>query len=188
MAHPVSRRKIAVPVVLALAASVIALAVAAWPRGGADAGGDPGGRLMAKIAPVVAVVPGFGHGRVPWIAPPCDSCQFPAVYAIKFEPQWDSCDGRAGTFGWDPVVIQAGFLWTGSGQALVDLLNERLSAQGWARGAEPPWATAGGDADWISPRGHAPTEDFALSAPIPPGKQWMAIIEARPHGRLVKGC
>lgn len=65
MAHLVSRPKIVVPVALALAASIV-LAVAAWAATHAHAGGDPGGRLMAKIAPVVRVVPGLEHGRIPW--------------------------------------------------------------------------------------------------------------------------
>jgi hypothetical protein len=187
MAHLVSRPKIVVPIALALAAALIALAVAAWASTRAHAGGDPGGRLMAKIAPVVRVVPGLEHGRIPWIAFPCDACQFPATYAIKIEPRWDSCDGMAGTFGWDPVVVQVGFQWAGSSQALMDLLDERLTARGWVRGAEPSWADDG-DAIWISPHRHAPTKEFAIESPIPPGKQWMALVEAKPQGPLVKGC
>lgn len=182
----VSRHKLAVAVVLVLAAALVTLMVAAWP-GGAPAGGDPGGRLMAKIAPVVRDVPGFEHGRVPWIAFPCDSCRFPVAYAIKIEPRWDSCDGRSGTFGWDPVTIQAGFPWAGSSQALVKFLNERLVARGWARGAAPSWGDDG-DAVWISPHGHAPTEEFSLTSPIPPDKQWTALIEYKPQGQLVSGC
>src|SRR5262249_56336126 len=165
MAHLANRRKIVVPAALALAAVLIAWAVAAWSRSAAHAhaGGDPGGRLMAKIAPVVTVVPGFAHGHIRWIAFPCDSCQFPVTYAIKVEPRWDSCDGMAGTFGWDPVVIQVGFRWTGSRHALVDLLEERLGARGWARGAAPSWGDDdGADAVWIGPHGHAPAEEFAL--------------------------
>ena len=190
MAHLANRRKIVVPTVLALAAVLIALAVAAWLRSDAHAhaGGDPGGRLMAKIAPEVRVVPGLERGHIPWIAFPCDSCQFPVAYATKVEPRWDSCDGMAGTFGWDPVVIQVGFRWTGSSHALVDLLNEHLDARGWARGAAPSW---GDDADavWTGPDGHAPAEEFALESPTPAGNHhWMALIEAKPQGQLVKGC
>jgi hypothetical protein len=56
MAHLANRRKILVPIGLALAV-LIAVAVAAWLRSDAHAGGDPGGRLMAKIAPAVRLVP-----------------------------------------------------------------------------------------------------------------------------------
>jgi hypothetical protein len=93
----------------------------------------------------------------------------------------------AGTFGWDPVIIQAGFRWAGRRRALAALLDERLSARGWARGAELPWAGYG-DVIWISPRGHAPTTEFAIESPVLPGRQWMALIEAKPQGSLVKGC
>jgi len=190
MAHLANRRKIAVPVALALAV-LIALAVGVWSRSAAHAhaGGDPGGRLMAKIAPVVRVVPGFEHGHIRWIAFPCDSCQFPVTYAIKVEPRWDSCDGMAGTFGWDPVAIQVGFRWTGSSHALVDLLNERLGARGWAKGPAQPWGDDdGADAVWIGPHGHAPAEEFTLDSMPAGNHQWMAFVEAKPQGQLVKGC
>lgn len=62
-------------------------------------GGDPGGRLMAKLVPVVRVVPGLRTGPVPWVSSPCDNCKFPVTYAMKIGPLWDSCDGTKGTFG-----------------------------------------------------------------------------------------
>jgi hypothetical protein len=107
---------------------------------------------------------------------------------MKIEPRWDSCDGRAGTFGWDPVIVQVGFCWAGSSRALVRLLDERLTARGWARGTEPPPWADDGDAIWISPDGHAPTTEFTLDFPSPPGRQWIALVEAKPQGQLVKSC
>ena len=83
MAYLASHRKIVVPIVLTLAAALIGLAVAAKIRSGVHAGGDPGGRLMAKIAPVVRVVPGLEHGQIPWARYPCDACRFPVTYAIQ---------------------------------------------------------------------------------------------------------
>jgi hypothetical protein len=102
---PVSRRRIATSIVIALVVIALAIAITSWLRGVvAHPGGDPGGRLVAKLAPVVRVVPGFQTGHVPWISFPCDSCEFPVTYAIKIEPRWDSCDGRAGTFGGLPPL------------------------------------------------------------------------------------
>lgn len=187
MAYLASRRKIVVPIVLALAV-LTALAVAAWSRSHTHAGGDPGGRLMAKIAPMVRVVPGFEHGPIPWIAFPCDSCRFPATYAIQVEPRWDSCDGMAGTFGWDPAVIQVGFQWAGSRHALVDLLGERLDARGWTRGTDPSWSGEDTPIAWISPPGHSPAAEFDLSFSPVENHQWLAFVEAKPQGQLVKGC
>lgn len=141
----ISSQRAATRVVIALAVIVLGAGAFVWlratPRAGAHKGGDPGGRLMARLAPLVKVVPGFEDGRVRWISPPCDSCRFPAMYAMKVEPRWDSCDGRPGTFGWDPVVIQVGFRWAGTTRALVRLLGGRLAARGWAAGAPRPGVT-----------------------------------------------
>ena len=184
MSHFVGRHK----VVVTAAIVVAALAIVAFPWS-AHPGGDPGGRLMAKITPVVRVIPGFEHGRIPWGASSCLECRSPALYASRAEPRWDSCDGMAGTFGWDSVVIQVGFRWTGSHRALVELLNARLRALGWAKsGAVPPWAgDQGPGPHWIRPSGPAPVQAFALDSPVG-NHQWTAVIEAKPQGQLVGGC
>lgn len=186
-AHLPSRPKVVMSIVIAVAAVAIALAVAGWVRSDIHAGGDPGGRLMARITPMVRVVPGFEHGQIPWIAPPCDACRFPVTYAMKFEPRWDSCDEMAGTFGWDPVVVQVGFRWAGSSKALMGLLDKRLGARGWARGAAPSWGD-GGDAVWVGPRAHSPAEEFSLGSMPGADHQWQALVEAKPQGQLVRGC
>jgi len=166
----------------------IAVTAFVWHAVTSHPGGDPGGRIIAQMTPVVAVVPGFESGRIPWIAFPCDTCKFPAKYAIKIEPGSDSCDGMAGTFGWDPVRIQVGFLWTGSRQSLVDLLSKRLSLRGWARGAAPVWADSS-YLTWVSPRGPTANEALELDSPSPPkSHRWMATVEASPQGRLVGNC
>lgn len=149
-------------------------------------GGDPGGRLMSRLIPVVRVVPGFETGRVPWISFPCDSCEWPVRYAIRIEPRWDSCDGTKGTFGWDPAVIQVGFQWARSDQALVKLLNSRLVARGWVIGPTPSWGD-GGSPVWVHPRTREPTEALALDG-IAGSSKLMVLIEAKPEGRLVSGC
>jgi hypothetical protein len=149
-------------------------------------GGDPGGRLMAKLIPAVRVVPGFETGSVPWISFPCDSCEWPARYAIKIEPRWDSCDGTKGTFGWDPAVIQVGFRRAHSYRALVKLLNSRLVARGWGIGSAPSWSD-GGSLVWVHPRTRKPTEVLALDG-LAGTSELMVLIEAKPEGRLVSGC
>jgi hypothetical protein len=155
------------------------------PPSGASSG-DPAGRIMTNLTPLVRVLPGFESGAVPWIAPPCDSCQFPHKYAIKIEPRWDRCDGRSGTYGWDPVTIQIGFPWSGSQSSLNALIAARLLPLGWQQTEQAPdWGDAGSPA-WTFPAGPSPTETITASASGSGGP--MAFIQALPRGKLVGGC
>jgi hypothetical protein len=154
---------------------------------GQHPGGDPGDRLMARLSVLVQVVPGFGSGRIPWFTPKDPNGNFPDIYATKIEPAWDSCDGRAGTFGWEPVMIQIGFKWTGSAASLADYLNHRLVPHHLTRGGNPWWGQ-GGDPAWVGPSHAAPDEALVIEPPGAGGGQWMAFIEARPVGRLASGC
>jgi hypothetical protein len=149
-------------------------------------GGDPNGRLIAELAPTVRVVPSFEVGKVPWISFPCDSCKFPRKYAIKIEPRWDSMDGIASTAGWDPAIIQVGFVWTSGSQALNTTLDSRLTSKGWVRGASPSWSedqTSYGT--WDFPTQKTASETFSLESLQ--GNQWIVAIEAKAVGRLVDG-
>jgi hypothetical protein len=186
----VPRRALLVAVFVVLGLFGQGCGVALSLSGSGPKGGDPSGRLMARLAPLVRVVPGFETGRIPWISFPCDSCKWPARYAIKIEPRWDSCDGIKGTFGWDPALVQIGFQWSGPAQRLVELLNSRLAVRRWGTGAVPVWGNAG-VANWDYPRAGVAQEAFALEPPIEgPVKSdhWMAFVEARPEGPLVSGC
>jgi hypothetical protein len=147
---------------------------------------------MAKLVPVVRVVPGFETGRIPWVSDP-PLGEFPANYALKIEPFWDGCDGTPGTFNWNPVTIQIGFRWTGTSQALFKLLNRRLAARGWAWGAAPLWSLQSGSA-WVSPRARGTPEVLSFDFPdenLPEGSNIGTIwLEAKPQGWLagVVGC
>jgi hypothetical protein len=56
-------------------------------------GGDPGGHILASLRRVAAAIPSDAH----------------VAYRHADAPHWDSCDGMAGTFGWNDVVYQASF-------------------------------------------------------------------------------
>ena len=182
--HRISRWMIAVWIVLAVVA-VIFLTISYWPRSTAQRSGDPGGLIMARLTPIVRAVPGFETGRIPWIPPPGASGQFPVRYAVKIEPPWDSCDGMAGTFGWDPVTIQVGFRWTGSDQSLMNQLNQNLTARGWAVGPAPTWSQSPTPV-WTYPT-NQPTMVVSVDPPLE-NHQRIVEIQARPRGRLVGGC
>ncbi len=99
----------------------------------------------------------------------------------------DSCDGMAGTFGWDPVIVQAGFRWTGGKEALARLINKRLDSRGWMRGFAPGWANDDPRLVWIYPKGQTATEELSLDSDALNGKgnRWMVTIEGKPKGPLV---
>jgi hypothetical protein len=137
---------IATSIVVALAVIVLGTGAVVWASATGHQGGDPSGRLMAKLTPLVRVVPGFETGPVPWSSFPCDSCQFP--------------ERR-----WDPVVIQVGLRWRGTTQALASALNSRLGARGWAAGAAA-WADAGGAYTRVFPPGYAPSEALVVEPPV----------------------
>src|SRR5690242_9534732 len=64
---------------------------------------DPGHRLMQQIAPVLGAAPSAAH----------------VTFRQKTEPIWDSCDGQASTYGWDPVTVTLEFRGGGSRGAIV---------------------------------------------------------------------
>jgi len=153
---------------------------------GSHPGGDPDGRLMAAMVPVVTVVPGFEQGRIPWISFPCDTCKWPQTYAIKIEPRWDSCDGKASTAGWDPAIVQIGLVWRRSSQALAATLDSRLNTEGWSAVQTPPsWSEDQASfRTWDFPRGLTVSETLELDSPLD-GLGWTINVEAKPVGSLV---
>lgn len=163
-------------------AVLVALAAVVWARIFYHPGGDPGGRLLAKLTPLVRVIPGFERGRIPWISPPCDACHMPVHTAVKFEPTWCNHEDK----GWTPVTIQVEFRWTGSRQALANLLNGRLSTRGWVK-------TPGSRLDswsihaygWTSPRAGTPAKWLQVDEDSK--GLWSAMIQAQSDGKQ-GGC
>jgi hypothetical protein len=137
---------------------------------------------MATLAPLVKDLPGFERGRINWISFPCDACAFPSRYALKVEPAWDACDGRAGTWGWDPVRLQLGLPWSGTPKQLLTLLRVRFRLMGWVHSPLPPtWGGAWGWT-WQDSSEH-PTKVFDL-VPLDHG-EWQGMFSARPVAPLV---
>lgn len=149
--------------------------------------GDPNGRIMSQLVSIAAVLPGYGTSRLPEM----ESVPWPLQnYLVRIEPAWDSCDGMAGTFGWDNVIVQAGFEWKGTPAQLFELLNQRLLRVGW----ESSHLVAGA---------RNPLYDYAVwSGPLPSGirasidvnpqqddaHQFLFVASAPPVGRRVKVC
>ena len=107
-----SKRRLLQTIVAALVTA--AVVVVLWQRFSGP-GGDPGGRVLAQLAPTVSALPSVSSSNYLW----------------KMEPHQVSCDGRAGTFGWSQVVVQSGFKYVGSPTSLSTLMSIRLQRLGW---------------------------------------------------------
>jgi len=172
--RPPRRRWVVWVAILAAALIVALIAWLIWPSTGASTTGDPGGKIMNQLAPVVTALPGYGTGAVPWVSEiPQD---IGASYAIKTEPQHDSCDGMAGTQGWGPVSVQAGFQWSEGLPALLDYMNPRLTTLGWS----------GGSGRWTKAL-HNETGAILLVT-NEGGSHWELVATANPVGKAASGC
>lgn len=187
------RALVASALVLATGGLVVGIWVAALPGQASASPADPGGRILKALRPLVRAFPSFEHGPIPWTNG--DAWPGPPRYATAQEPFYDSCDGRAGTFGWDPVIVSVYFQWTGSSRSLHALLDSHLGADGFAPDSIPAWDTADyGYGGWVKSRGlDAPwviTLDPAMGGAgyYVLDHQWDATIEARPKGRAPSGC
>ena len=97
---------------------VVVTGAGAWWRWSNSAIGDPGGKVLAQLSPVVTALPLTVSTKYVW----------------NMEPHQDSCDGRAGTFGWSEVVVQSGFSFKGAPKLLFGVMSPRLSELGWKVG------------------------------------------------------
>jgi hypothetical protein len=95
---------------------VAAVGVGAWWHLSSNRTGDPGGRVMAQLVPVISAVPE----------------QASKSYVWRLEPHQDSCDGIPSTRGWSQVVVQIGFKWRQSPAALFSAMNSHLVPLGWS--------------------------------------------------------
>jgi len=166
---------------------VVLLAWLLWPS--ARASGDPGGKVMVQLVPVVTALPGYATGAVPWVGVIPQSLT--ASYAIRLEPRQDSCDGMAGTQGWSQVVVQAGFQWSEGLPALVASMDGRLATLGWSptAGASP----SGPSSTVIVPTGRW-TKTLRNGSPAvltvtdEGGSHWQLVALAEPVGKAASGC
>ena len=128
--------------------------------------GDPGGRVLSQLTPFFSAVPSDAH----------------VAYARSNEPFQNSCDGIAGTQGWSQVDVQTGFTWSGSGQALGDVMNGRLTELGWTT-SEP---IAPGEPAWTKTLSNGTTADLKVQFMGP--NTWQLDALAPPVGKAASGC
>lgn len=155
----------------AVGAVVLVAAIAAGIGWGlmSSASGDPGGKVLAQLVPVVSALP---SGT-------------PTTYLWKMEPTQSSCDGIAGTQGWSQVVVQAAFRWRKSPKALFAEMNQRLIRIGWSHGASQKSSPPGHQ--WTRRIWNGTKADLTVDKE-PSSSLWQLDAVAPPVGRAASGC
>ena len=156
---------------IAVSAVVLAAAIAAGIGWGlmSSASGDPGGKVLAQLAPVVSALPSGAS----------------TTYLWKMEPTQDSCDGIAGTQGWSQVVVQAAFRWRRSPRALFAVMNGRLIRIGWGHGASQNSSPPG--YQWTKKISNGTKADLTVDKESS-SSLWQLDAVAPPVGRAASGC
>ncbi|MGH3851694.1 MAG: hypothetical protein ACRDRT_18710, partial [Pseudonocardiaceae bacterium] len=98
-------------------------------------------------------------------------------------PRWDSCDGRADSFGWDPVrvleVIELGDPGSSAGR-----VEQKLTATGWTyeRTTNPPFLSR-----WrqVLRTGEMSQLDLMNGANA---SSFVLVLSAQSPGPVVRGC
>ena len=132
--------------------------------------GDPGGRVLSQLTPVLSAVPSDAHRDYVW----------------RMEPRQDSCDGMAGTQGWGQVVVQSGFNWPGSGQALAVEMDGRLTELGWTLSKT---GLSYGQPAWSKTLSNGKTADLSVSSEgsFTGPSSWELVATAPPVGKAAGG-
>jgi hypothetical protein len=158
-----------VVVVTGIVVLLVVGAVAFWIARSGPSSGDPGGRILSQLKSTSLAVPPTAV----------------IGYANYVEPRMDSCDGIAGTQGWDDVIVQIYFQWSGSSSSLLSYAKDRLSKLGWgAFKVEIQNGVPGGG--WIKQLGNGSVAQVQLGAESYGG--WTLWATAPPIGRQASGC
>ena len=145
----------------------------------AGAVGDPGGRILAALRTATSAVPARAHLN----------------WSHFDEPKLDSCDGRPGTWGYEPVTVQAGFSWHQSPSTVLASVRHALELIGW-QWTEPTPATfpgqnyGTGDAigTWVRTLPGSRRATAALFPDTYDPAEWSLIAEAPATLPPPKGC
>lgn len=126
-------------------------------------GGDPHGRILRAL-----------ENEVPRSLPP----RTKILSQGKAKPTWDSCDGRAGTFGWDPAQVVVRIAGSGPQE-----LAPSLSAAGWRQVDELGRSRS----RWS--RTLFPGQPATLSVASGQAAGTLDLVfAAQPPGPVVRGC
>jgi hypothetical protein len=133
--------------------------------------GDPEGRVLHQLQPAAQALPSDAH----------------VIYRYDFEPKWDSCDGRQGTFGWNNVILQIRFESRTPTIALVEHADGTLRRLGWSYEYD-----RSGQVGWTKQLANGSVASAQLSNAVPDQggltQKWDLFVGAPPIGTRVSGC
>lgn len=154
---------------LALAVTLVGTAsIAVWWATSTRGSGDPGGHVLAQLTPTISAVPSTAK----------------VTYVWKQEPHQESCDGLAGSQGWSQVVVQSGFKWQGSVEAVAAAMAGRLVSLGWSSRS----VTVTPSASEVSWRRSLLGGSTAQLLVTQEGSYWQLDAIAPPVGKAVGDC
>ncbi|HEY5265542.1 MAG TPA: hypothetical protein VIJ40_01885 [Acidimicrobiales bacterium] len=155
---------------LLLLVILLVIGTAAWWRWSSSSTGDPGGKVLAQLSPVMTALP----------------AEVSTHYVWNMEPHQDSCDGMAGTFGWSQVVVQSGFSFRGPPRALFDAMSKRLSELGWkVRSQEGSSSTP--NYGWHKTLTNGSYAQVNVQRSLD-SSAWELVATAPPVGTVASGC
>lgn len=162
-----SRKIFAILILVTIASSGVV--IHASRRESRHPGGDQGGRILALLEPTASAIP--KDARI--------------AYRHSIEPFWDSCDGRAGTFGWNDVVVEVHFRTSTKQGAVFAHAASVLARQGWKPETVAQPDGPGFRSDWSKP---SASSFSVILTNNTPDKAWDLNAEAAPVGQRVSGC
>jgi hypothetical protein len=130
-------------------------------------GGDPGGRIVAQLAPVATATPKGVKVN----------------YRNFSEPHVDYCDVTSKR-GWTFADVQVNFDWTGSAQDLISLVGQKLQALGWILAPSLDKGLLAPVQSWTIRLTEGSVANATLQVmPAPASGQWNLTADAPPLGR-----
>lgn len=108
----------------------------------------------------------------------------------KVEPDWDSCDGRRDTYGWDPAEVDVDWKYVGNATRVLGQVEAGMRSLGWIEHRGAGSGGAGfGELSW-----HKTLTDGAVASALllggpgsdPPDWSLQADVPAATHP--VRGC
>ena len=156
---------------LILIAGLVGLLIHGWKIHGDP---DPGGQILDALRTVEAAVP-------------------PAAIDVSEEygeAHWDSCDGRAGTFGWSEISVILTFGTTLDPSALISYVTGRLEAGGWTMAGQEALSPLGPNQKFSRTLANGTEAVADIGPQMRDGRtvMWSLRATAPPDGPTASGC